>query len=208
MSKHTPRKRTSKVKHDHNSHPSSLRIIGGKWRGRKIAITAVEGLRPTSDRVRETLFNWLAPFITGARVLDLFAGSGVLSFEALSRGATEATQVEASSIAAKQLKMAAQTLQTNDCHIINTKAEIWLNQYRNQSGYDVVFLDPPFANELLPDLLPQLEASGCLKRNALIYVESGSALTDSITPPEWSLHRHKKAGQVFYYLFERRKHEE
>lgn len=208
MSKHTPRKRASKEKHDHNSHPSCLRIIGGKWRGRKIAITEVEGLRPTSDRIRETLFNWLAPSITGARVLDLFAGSGALSFEALSRGATEATQVEASSIAAKQLKMAAQTLQTNHCHIINTKAEIWLSQHRNQSSYDVVFLDPPFANEILPDLLPQLEASGCLKRNALIYVESGCVLADSITPPEWSLHRHKKAGHVFYYLFERGKSEE
>jgi 16S rRNA (guanine966-N2)-methyltransferase len=203
LSKHTPRKRASKQKHDSNSAPSFLRIIGGKWRGRKIAFTEVDGLRPTSDRVRETLFNWLAPSITDARVLDLFAGSGALSFEALSRGAAEATLVEASVIAAKQLGVAAQTLQTSHCHIINKKAETWLNQYLEQAAYEVVFLDPPFANNLLPDLLRQLEASGCLKKNALIYVESGNALPNNITPPEWSLYRHKKAGQVFYYLFER-----
>ncbi|MBV1869423.1 MAG: 16S rRNA (guanine(966)-N(2))-methyltransferase RsmD [Gammaproteobacteria bacterium] len=185
------------------SKPSSLRIIGGKWRGRKIPFIEVEGLRPTPDRVRETLFNWLSPSITDAQVLDLFAGSGALSFEALSRGAAAATQIEVSSIAYKQLKAAKQALQADHCHIINKNAEAWLKQGFSLPEYDLVFLDPPFANDGLPDLFAQLEQSGCLKESSLIYVETGSALAQETVPATWMPLRQKKAGQVFYYLFRR-----
>ena len=163
----------------------------------------MEGLRPTSDRVRETLFNWLSPSITDAQVLDLFAGSGALSFEALSRGAAAATLVDVSSLACKQLKAAKQALQADHCHIINSNAETWLKQGLSLPEYDLVFLDPPFANDGLPDLLVQLEQSGCLKESSLIYIETGSALAQDTLPAMWMPHRHKKAGQVFYYLFKR-----
>ena len=202
MSKHKARKATVKKKHT-KPQLSFLRIIGGKWRGRKIAFTEVEGLRPTSDRVRETLFNWLAPSISKARVLDLFAGSGALGFEALSRGAAEATLVETSPLVSKQLNAAAQTLQADHCRVINQNAEVWIAQNFIQPEYDLVFLDPPFANNTLPDLLTRLEKSGCLKKDCLIYIESGGALPDGIIPQQWQPHRHKKAGQVFYYLFKR-----
>ncbi|MBL4607271.1 MAG: RsmD family RNA methyltransferase, partial [Pseudomonadales bacterium] len=134
---------------------------------------------------------------------DLFAGSGALSFEALSRGAAEITMIEASTIAAKQLLSAAETLQTKHCSIINKKAEVWLNQNTCQGKYSLVFLDPPFAAKLLPALLDQLEKTKCLSEGALIYIESDCALPDNIIPIEWSLHRQKKAGKVFYYLFKR-----
>ena len=202
MSKHKASKAAVKVKHA-KPQLSFLRIIGGQWRGRKIAFTEVEGLRPTSDRVRETLFNWLAPSISKARVLDLFAGSGALGFEALSRGAAEATLVETSALVCKQLSAAAQTLQADHCRVINQNAEAWITQNFIQPEYDLVFLDPPFANDTLPDLLIQLEQSGCLKKDCLIYIESGCALPDNIIPQQWQAHRHKKAGQVFYYLFNR-----
>lgn len=178
----------------------AVRIIGGKWRGRKIHFAESEGLRPTPDRVRETLFNWLLPYISDACVLDLFAGSGVLGFEALSRGAAELVLLESAAPVVKQLKNSLALLKTEQATVVQQRAEHWLAQ-AHTSTFDIVFLDPPFASGLLPELLQQLEHSACLSAHALIYVETAQALLPENIPPAWCLHRQKKAGQVLYYLF-------
>ena len=186
----------------------SLRIIGGQWRGRKIPFATVIGLRPTQDRVRETLFNWLASPILGARCLDLFAGTGALGLEALSRGAKHVTFVDLSNIATsslrdniKQLTLAAD--QTTSVH--QQSAFDWLRSDHTASPdqpqqYHLVFLDPPFALALMQDMLKALFASNCLAANAMIYVEQPQPLEELDLPPTWKLHRNKKAGQVHYGL--------
>jgi len=181
--------------------PAVLRIIGGKWRGRKIHFIETEGLRPTPDRVRETLFNWLMPDIAEARVLDLFAGSGALGLEALSRGAAEATFIESSAPAVTQLKKTLVTFKAEQATVIQRRAEDWLQQNNSMHRFDIVFLDPPFASTLLPALLMQLENSLCLAPRCLIYVETDAELEAENSPATWHMHRHKKAGRVLYYLF-------
>lgn len=184
-----------------NAPPAVLRIIGGRWRGRKIPVIETQGLRPTPNRVRETLFNWLMPDIAEARVLDLFAGSGALGLEALSRGAAEATFVENSAPAVTQLKKTLATFKAEQAIVIQRQAEDWLQQNHSTGQFDIVFLDPPFASALLPALLVQLENSLCLAPRCLIYVETDAELEAENSPVTWHMHRHKKAGRVFYYLF-------
>lgn len=182
---------------------SFLRIIGGKWRGRKITFTEAEGLRPTSDRVRETVFNWLAPYIPGASVLDLFAGSGVLGFEALSRGASNVTLVETSGNVCKNISANIKLLETKNCQVFHENAEHWLLNNLEQEKFDVVFLDPPFNDGLLPNTLKILDESDCLAPGGFVYVECGETLEEACSPSSWTIHRHKKTGAVFYYLFRR-----
>ena len=188
----------------------SLRIIGGEWRGRKIPFATVIGLRPTQDRVRETLFNWLSGPVVGARCLDLFAGTGALGLEALSRGAKHVTFVDLSNIATTSLKdnLKQLPLAGDQTTLVEQKSSFdWLKNYQateafaEQGGqYQVVFLDPPFALALVPDILKALLTGNCLAHGAMIYVEQAQPLGELDLPSPWKLHRSKKAGQVYYGL--------
>lgn len=181
---------------------NQLRIIGGIWRGRKLSFPDVDGLRPTGDRIRETLFNWLAPDIQGARCLDLFAGSGALGLEALSRGASYSLMRERNSHAAHQLHLNLQLLQTTQGEVVQGDALAWLEQPNSAAPFDLVFIDPPFQLDLWQRVIDALENGGYLTDEAVIYVESGK--DDSYQmPSNWHLHRDKTAGNVCYRLFYR-----
>jgi len=188
----------------------SLRIIAGEWRGRKIPFATVPGLRPTQDRVRETLFNWVAKSIAGATCLDLYSGTGALGLEALSRGAKQVDFVELSAIASNALNSNLKQLPIEEGQIAKVEQMSsfdWLRRYKEQATtstqvkpYNLVFLDPPFALALMQDTLTALFESQCLAPKAMIYVEQASPLVELILPSGWVLHRSKKAGQVFYGL--------
>ncbi|CDG19269.1 16S rRNA (guanine(966)-N(2))-methyltransferase [Xenorhabdus doucetiae] len=176
-----------------------IRIIGGKWRGRKLPVPESTGLRPTTDRVRETLFNWLMPMIQGARCLDCFSGSGALGFEALSRYAGHATLIEYDRNVAKQLSANLAMLNAENANVIQGNAL----QYLNGVGtpFDVVFLDPPFRQGMLAETIHLLETHGWLAEESWIYVEAEAESAATEVPPNWQLHREKIAGQVAYRLY-------
>ena len=188
----------------------SLRIIAGEWRGRKIPFATAVGLRPTQDRVRETLFNWISGPVPGATCLDLFAGTGALGLEALSRGAKQVNFVDLSNIATNSLNDNLKLLPTaadQTAKVEQMSSFNWLRNYKDRATtdeqierYDLVFLDPPFALALMQDTLKALFDSQCLSDKALIYVEQPQPLEDLLLPEGWKLHRSKKAGQVFYGL--------
>lgn len=179
-----------------------IRIIGGQWRGRKLPVPDSAGLRPTTDRVRETLFNWLAPVMVDARCLDCFAGSGALGLEALSRHAAQATLLELERPIAQQLEKNCRTLNASGARVINTNTLNWLAQAGEP--FDVVFIDPPFRKGLLDQMLPLLESHGWLADEAMIYIESEVEGGAPPVPASWHLHREKIAGQVAYRLYHRR----
>lgn len=176
-----------------------IRIIGGKWRGRKLPVRDSEGLRPTTDRIKETLFNWLMPVIRDARCLDCFAGSGSLGFEALSRFAQNVTFIELDKQNSQLLTENKARLQAEDATVINNSSLTILSQ--QGSPFDVVFIDPPFRKGLLTETIQLLEKNQWLADESWVYVESEaeSPLTD--LPANWQLHREKIAGQVAYRLF-------
>lgn len=180
-----------------------IRIIGGKWRGRKLPVPNSPGLRPTTDRVRETLFNWLAPMIQGVRCLDCFAGSGALGLEALSRHAGEAVLLEADRHVAKQLSNNLTLLSAKNGQVVNTNSLQWLAQ--PGQPFDLVFLDPPFRKGLLAETINLLEQFNWLTADAWIYVETEAESATTDLPASWQLHREKVAGQVAYRLYIRRK---
>ncbi|QHM73428.1 16S rRNA (guanine(966)-N(2))-methyltransferase [Mixta intestinalis] len=183
------------------SAAGQIRIIGGQWRGRKLPVPDSAGLRPTTDRVRETLFNWLAPEIQQARCLDCFAGSGALGLEALSRYAASATMLELEKPVAQQLMRNLQTLKASNAQVIQTNTLNWLAQQGD--AYQIVFIDPPFRKGLLDETLRLLESNGWLADDALIYVESEVENGTPPVPVNWQLHREKVAGQVAYRLYRR-----
>ncbi|URN99041.1 16S rRNA (guanine(966)-N(2))-methyltransferase [Leclercia adecarboxylata] len=178
-----------------------IRIIGGQWRGRKLPVPDSPGLRPTTDRVRETLFNWLAPSMVDARCLDCFAGSGALGIEALSRYAASATLLEMDRSVAQQLQQNLVTLKAAHARVVNTNSLAFLAQAG--TPHDVVFVDPPFRKGLLEETLTLLENNGWLANDALIYVESEVENGLPPVPAHWDLHREKVAGQVAYRLYHR-----
>ncbi len=179
-----------------------LRIIGGEWRGRKLAFPEIVGLRPTPDRVRETLFNWLRDVIPGARCLDLFAGSGALGLEALSRGAALAVMVDQDAHAVRQLREHIDTLHARGAQAIQSDAHAYLQGVRQP--FDVVFLDPPYAHyELLASCCERLDSGCWLAPHAWIYIETESARGVPPLPLNWRVVRTKQAGQVGYHLVER-----
>jgi 16S rRNA (guanine966-N2)-methyltransferase len=179
---------------------SELRIIGGRWRGRKLQFPAVDGLRPTGDRLRETLFNWLMPDIQGSRVLDLFAGSGALGLEAISRGADTAILLEKQPQAAAQLLQNVALLKSTETQVIQTDALTFLGSPNPQKSFDLVFMDPPFAADLWDKTSQLLNNNQWLAEDALIYVETPK---DSIwvAPVNWEIYKDKQAGQVRYRLY-------
>lgn len=181
-----------------------LRIIGGSWRGRKLSFPDVDGLRPTGDRIRETLFNWLAPEIQNSRCLDIFAGSGALGVEALSRGAALGVFIERNAKAAAQLRINLQTLKAEHGRVIHDDALTLLQRGNTDEPFHIVFVDPPFSLDLWQAVIDALEAGNWLADDATIYIEAGR---DSVYQPpiNWQLHREKFAGQVCYRLFYREK---
>ncbi len=176
-----------------------VRIVGGRWRGRRVPFAPVPGLRPTPDRVRETLFNWLQAVIEGARCLDLFAGSGVLGLEAASRGAARVVLVERDLQVVRVLEEQVRVLGSSAVQVAHAEARAWLA--RTPEPFDVVFLDPPFAGpELLATCIGLLEDGGWLRADARIYLEADARTPLPALPPSWSLLRSRRAGQVAYYL--------
>ncbi|QHP78563.1 16S rRNA (guanine(966)-N(2))-methyltransferase [Pectobacterium carotovorum] len=187
------------AKKNASSAAGQIRIIGGQWRGRKLPVPDSPGLRPTTDRVRETLFNWLAPVIQQARCLDCFAGSGALGLEALSRYAAHTTLLEMERAVAQQLTQNLALLRAENAEVVNTDALSWLAKLG--TPFDVVFLDPPFRKELLNNTLALLEQQGWLAPDAWIYVETEAENAQLTIPENWQLHREKIAGQVAYRLY-------
>lgn len=180
---------------------SQLRIIGGRWRGRGLRIAPVPGLRPTGDRIRETLFNWLRHELPGARCLDLFAGSGALGLESLSRDAARVIMLEKNPAAARQLREHCRDLQADRAEIIQGDCLQWLpTNTLDKHSIHIAFIDPPFADNLWHAALAQLEASQLLTAEAMVYIEAPSRQSLTI-PPTWTLHRGKQAGAVSYYLY-------
>ncbi len=173
-----------------------VRIIGGEWRSRKLRFHSTEGLRPSSDRIRETLFNWLAPTIAGAHCLDLFAGSGALGLEALSRGAEHCDFVELHGQTANQIRLHLHTLRCDRAQVHTVGADAFL--LRERGPWDVVFLDPPFGTGLLQPAIGGL--SPLLREGAQVYIETAKGEGVEV-PRHWVEEKHKTAGQVDYRLY-------
>ena len=179
---------------DSGAFPGSVRIIGGRWRGRRLPVPAGD-VRPSADRVRETLFNWLAPRLPGARCLDLFAGTGALGFEALSRGAREATFLDSDATVVAHLKDVRQRLEAEQAEILRYDAAAWLTATK-PTAYDIVFVDPPFAAALAELVLARL-AAGWVAPDGVVYVEAPEA---PALPPGWTCLRQGRTRQVIYSL--------
>lgn len=179
-----------------------LRIIAGKWRGRKLPVAHLPGLRPTSDRIRETVFNWLHSYTSDAKVLDCFSGTGALSFEALSRGAESATLLEKAPLAVQTLNTNLTTLNATQAKVIHADSLQWLQQPAPHT-FDIVFIDPPFHMNLLEPTCQKLESNGYLHNNSLIYIETEKALSPLPVPPNWQPLKSKIGGQVRFTLWSR-----
>jgi 16S rRNA (guanine966-N2)-methyltransferase len=178
----------------------TLRIIGGIWRGRRLRFPPSPQIRPTPDRVRETLFNWLATRIAGARCLDLFAGSGALGLEALSRGAAHVTFVEHDVAAASEIRARLAEWGAREAGVERIDALGFLA--RRAAPFDIAFLDPPFDSGLLDEAAARLEKGGWLAAEALIYVECPAQAPPPL-PADWVALKSKRAGEVGYHLYSR-----
>ena len=183
------------------SNGSGLRIVAGRLRGSRLAVADAEGLRPTPDRVRETLFNWLTPVLEGARCLDLYAGTGALGIEALSRGAGECVFVESDRGLCRQLQDNLARLKVEQARVVNDEAFGFLEDEPTRP-FDLVFLDPPFAANLWSEAARRLEQGGWLGAHAQVYVEA-TPTAQFIAPENWQLHREGRAGAVHYALYRR-----
>ena len=184
------------------SAKGEVRIIAGLWRGRKLPVLTSQGRRPTGDRVKETLFNWLMPYIVDSECLDCFAGSGSLGFEALSRQAAKVTFLELEKAVAQQLSKNIQTLKCADrAQVVNQNSLQFLNQPQNQLHFDLVFLDPPFNFDLAEQAITLLDKNHWLRPQALIYVETEKDKGLNV-PESWALLKEKNSGQVSYRLYQ------
>ena len=179
---------------------NSVRIIGGDWRGRRIRFPAAPGLRPTADRRRETLFNWLAADLPDARCLDLFAGSGALGFEAASRGAARVVLVEASREVAAALAATRDGFGADRVTVVHAQMARFLN--RPAEPFDVVFLDPPFAQPRLAADACRRLAAGWLAPGARIYLEVAARVARPEVPADWTLARETESGDAHALLFQ------
>lgn len=176
-----------------------LRIVAGMWRSRVLGIADVPGLRPTPERVRETLFNWLAPQIAGARCLDLFAGTGALGIEALSRGAREAVFVEKNRVALAALHKNIRLLDAPGAKVQAGDAFAYLES-PGAGRFDIIFLDPPFADDALGELCRLLAERGLLSERGRLYLEQDRARELPELPPGFTVLKNKTAGNVRYAL--------
>lgn len=197
MQKRAPKKQKNNQKQSNNG---SIRIIAGKHRGRKLPVIMADGLRPTTDRVKETVFNWLMPYVANSHCLDCFAGAGSLGFEAYSRGASSVTLIELNKQAAKQLTNNKLLLNATELTVINNNTVEWLkNKAINQ--YDLVFIDPPFRQGLAEQVSTELQ-NGWLAEGAIIYLETEVEDQATWLPDNWQLLKEKVAGQVCYRLLQ------
>lgn len=178
----------------------SLRIIGGQWRRRQLYFPEVAGLRPTPDRTRESIFNSLAPLIKGCHCLDLFAGSGILGLEALSRGAKSVVLVEKSLLAFTQIKANCDLLATKSVQCRCQDAFDFLNTTSPHEKFDLVFVDPPFYQGLALRTCHLLAEQQWLNPNAWVYVEAEKTLEPQQFPPSWQIKKSKLMGSLRYYL--------
>ena len=173
-----------------------VRVIAGLWRGRKLPVLNAEGLRPTTDRVKETLFNWLMMDVAGSRCLDCFAGSGSLGIEALSRQAQAVVFLEKFANAAAQLKKNLSALKAENGTVFHTDTLQFLAQKNSDAPFEIVFVDPPFHQGFVPQVLNALVQNGWLAENALIYVETEKTHSPLNLPESWQILKEKTAGQV------------
>lgn len=185
-----------------HSGDGQLRIIAGQWRSRQFGFPMAHGLRPTPNRVRETLFNWLAPYVEAAKVFDPFSGSGALFLEALSRGAGSALALDLNPAAVTSLRGHLTTLRCDNGQVLQSDALTYL-QSQAVTPFDLVFLDPPFSQNLLLPACELLEQRGWLADDAWVYTESEQPPSSLGMPGNWRLHREQKAGQVHYALWQR-----
>jgi 16S rRNA (guanine966-N2)-methyltransferase len=197
------RNKTTKNKAITKSTDGFIRVISGQFRGRKLLVKDVQGLRPTTDRIKETVFNWLMQDTRDANVLDCFAGSGGLGFEALSRFASTALFIELDPSAAKQLAQNIATLKLQNAQVRHTNSLSFLEQKNSNTPFDLVFVDPPFRKNLAQTSCNLLEINNWLSEEALIYLEVESDLNTFKPPSNWLLIKEKKAGQVFCRLYQR-----
>jgi 16S rRNA (guanine966-N2)-methyltransferase len=180
---------------------NQVRIIAGHWRGRKITFDDSEGLRPTSNRIRETLFNWLTPYIEHSKCLDLFAGSGALGLEALSRGAKEVCFIDNNRNTIKKLQATLEQLSAQHSPVYLANALQFI-QEKDISNFDIFFVDPPYSTLSLSDIAETLEqALG--QKSCRIYYESYQAIEQQQLLPNWYIEKQKKAGKVNFYLIHR-----
>ena len=185
---------------------NSVRIIGGDWRGRRLPVADVPGLRPSGDRSRETLFNWLQPWIPGAECGDLFAGTGALGFEAASRGASSVLMIEKHPRAQEVLSQSIEQLQAVQVNLHRGGAMSMIEEFKPDS-FDIVFVDPPFDSNLAGLVLERLDKTGCVRRGGFVYVESPAQ--HAISPLEdWRVWRDQQLGDVRMQLFRRQMHED
>lgn len=182
-----------------------VRIIAGKWRSRRLKVPNVRNLRPTPDRVRETLFNWLAPVIEGAYCLDAFAGSGALGFEALSRGAAFVVMLDASMEVVQLLKEELTKMNADNALVYRARVPVQLRMA--ERAFDIVFLDPPYDENILLPTCHYLEEHGFLAETAHIYLEARQLIKDNELPSNWRIVKSQQAGQVFFHLAQRNREE-
>ena len=175
-----------------------MRVIAGQWRGRRLDVADSPGLRPTPERLRETLFNWLAPTLRGACCLDLFAGSGALGFEAASRGAAHVVMVESDAAGARRLSAVCDQLHAHTVEVVRADGIDWL-RYASPR-FDVVLLDPPYASDLLARSLALLASGARLQADALVYLEQDAKAPRQPLPEGWHAHREARVGQALGVL--------
>jgi 16S rRNA (guanine966-N2)-methyltransferase len=189
----------ARVKRPDDTLPGRLRIVAGNWRSRLLQIIDEPGLRPTSERIRETLFNWLRPVTDGAHCLDLFAGTGALGIEALSRGAAHVVFVEKSAKPAAAIRNNLDELQAASAEVIQRDAMDYLRN-ADPEPFDIVFLDPPFDSDMLSEACSILQKRGLLAENAVVYLERSKSRDKPALPEGWAITHEKVAGKVSYSL--------
>jgi len=193
--------KTATNKNSSHQGPGFVRLISGRWKGRRLPVLDAAGLRPTSDRVKETLFNWLMQDVAGAKVLDCFAGSGSLGLEALSRYAESVLMLEKAPKAAALLLKHLQSLQAEQGQVKQTDTLQWLAKPASEQ-FDLLFIDPPFRQNLAIPCCQLLANQGWLKTNALVYLETEKELALEQMPAGWQLLKEKVAGQLAYRLWQ------
>lgn len=194
-----------------------VRIIGGKWRSRKLRFPVVQGLRPSTDRIRETVFNWLTPYIEGVNVLDLYAGSGAFGFEAVSRGANSAVFIDKSKEVVEYLQKQIELFKADNCIAYASQIPFEMNlftrlwpQFFSENNltppvFDLIFIDPPFHQGLIKTTCAWLETQKYISDDAIIYLETEESLDPLPIPTHWEIIRSKTSGQVGYHLAKRKR---
>jgi 16S rRNA (guanine966-N2)-methyltransferase len=182
------------------SRKGTVRIIAGEWRGRRLPVVDLPGLRPSGDRLRETLFNWLQLFLPGAACADLFAGTGALGLEAASRGAASVVLVERQVRAAAQLQENIDLLKAEQVRLFRGDALSWLRSQGSET-LDIIFVDPPFEQDAGAKVLDGIHESGCLRPGGLVYLESPANSLTALLPPGWQTWREKTMGDVRMQVF-------